>query len=146
MEHSPTKDPINPTTRITPIHEKQSNTQNSPELTTSRVEENTIALNQIEGHSLTAEDRRRRDHILYNLPNLNDLPRCSSASMTYLSASQRQLRQEKDNSMAEAEETEIQSRLRVAEERIANVPINLFNRFQILQRGARGAPSTTKSL
>lgn len=45
------------------------------------------------------------------------------------------------------EEEEIQSRLRATEERIANVPIRLFNRFQALQkchRGREGLPMSLK--
>lgn len=140
METRPTTDPITPRAPVTPICEKE------PEPATSRVEENLITINQIEGHSLTDEDRRSRDHIHYNLPKLNSLPRRSSASMTYLSASQRKLRR---NEKSTAETDEIQSHLRATEERIASVPIQLFNRFQVLQRGSLrqgAAPHATKSL
>lgn len=129
-EPRPINDPI------TPRRETQSSTRNSsvPELGATRVDENLLSLNQIEGHRISTEDRRGRDHILYNLPNLNSLPRRSSASMSYLNASQRKTCQIKDNGQA-TEEEEIQSRLRAIEERIASVPILTFNRFQVLQRG-----------
>lgn len=145
--------PANPITlsnQATPVREKQRSPIITPEKelepASSRVEENTKALIQIEGHNLTDEDRRSREHIHYNLPNLNSLPRRSSASMTYLSASQRKLRR---NEKSATEADEIQSRLRATEERISCVPIQFFNRFQILQRGPRrqgAAPHATKSL
>lgn len=101
---------------------------------TSRIEEIVESHEQIEGHSLSVEDRRGRSHILYNLPNLNSLPRRSSSSMSYLSASQLKIRRMNVN-FAATEDDEIQSKLRALEERIAKVPIQLFNRFQVLQRG-----------
>lgn len=73
MEPNPNKDPNTPKGQE---QEKQNSPPKSPEqkpeLATSRVEENVI--NQIEGHSITTVDHRGREHILYNLPNLNSLP------------------------------------------------------------------------
>lgn len=134
MEPNPNKDPNTPKGQE---QEKQNSPPKSPEqmpeLATSRVEENVI--NQIEGHSITTVDHRGREHILYNLPNLNSLPKRSSNSMSYLTASQRKLRRRAENSTETAEDAdEIQSRLRATEERIASMTIQLFNRFQVLQR------------
>lgn len=132
----------------TPIAVSRNSPPKSQEPATSRVDENLWRMNQIEGHSLTGEDRRSRDHILYNLPNLNSLPKRSSTSMSYLSASQRKIKR-KNTSGEPTDEDEIQSRLRAAEERIACVPIHTFKRFQILQRGSsrQGAtPSKASSL
>lgn len=150
-------DPVpNPTTDnltkdlVTPARVTQNSSQKSllPKPATSRVEENILTMTQIEGHSISEEDRRGRDHILYNLPNLNSLPKRSSTSMSYLSASQRKSNRKKDGSL-DVDKVEIQLRLKVAEERIASVPIQIFNWVQVLQRGAsrQGAtPSTTRSL
>lgn len=134
MEPSPNKDPITPKGLD---QEKQSSPPKSseqmPEPATSKVEENAVAINQIEGHSITIKDHRGRDHILYNLPNLNSLPKCSSTLMSYLSAFQRKLRRRAENSTETAVDAdEIQSRPRAAEKHIASVPIQLFNRFQLL--------------
>lgn len=120
---------------IPPRHEKQ-RTPTSPELepAASMVEVNLELMNQIEGHYISVEDRRGREHIWYNLPNLNSLPRRSSASLSYLSASQRKLRRANENGLV-IDEDEIQSRLKATEERIASVPILTFNHFQVLQRG-----------
>lgn len=99
------------------------------------MEENAMLINQIEGHSISAEDRRGREHIWYNLPNLNSLPQRSSTSMSYLSASQKKPRCSVEKSLANAnEEEEIQSRLKATEERITSLPFLTFNRFQVLQR------------
>lgn len=71
----------------TPRQEHQSSAPNSraPKSEASRVD--LLLLNQIEGHSISAEERRGREHILYNLPNLNSLPRRSSTSKSYLNIS-----------------------------------------------------------
>lgn len=102
-------------------------------------------IEQIEGYSLLAEVHASRVHILYNLPNLESLPRRSSSMISYLNALQRKLRLINNRSMSEDEK--IQSRIRTTEERIANIPIQLQNRFQILQRGpSKQRAASTKSL
>lgn len=98
---------------------------------------------QIEEYNFTTEDHASRAHILYSLPNLESLPRHSSSMVSYLSVSQRKLCF--NNSKSTPEDGEIQSRMRTTEKRIADLPIQLQNRFQILQRGRQG-PLSTKSL
>lgn len=117
----------------TPTHLRQSN-EHIPQTLAGKI--NTVDIAQLEnqmqidGHSLSAEDHMSRAHILYNLSNLNSLPRRSSSTLTYLKASQRRLRREQFDKPSE-DEAEIQSRIQTTENRIANVPIQLTNKFQI---------------
>lgn len=94
-----------PTDPITPIQRKQrtEQTANEPSSVCSTAE-NVVQpekLLQIEGHSISAEDHESRAHILYNLPGLDSLPRCSSSSTLYLKLSQKKLRWSSTNLSAE---------------------------------------------
>lgn len=118
---------------ITPNQQKQSNQPGTDKFSPST--KNMItSLQWIEGHCLSVEDHASRAHILYSLSNLNSLPRRSSSTISYLNASMRKAHRTSESPASQTgEQEEIESRVRSTEKRIAHMPMQLHNRFQILQ-------------